>query len=390
MNTRLVSDDRANALHDWMRSIRHDLHRHPELGFLEHRTAARVAEVLRGCGLEVCEGVGGTGVVGTLRAGSGSRSIGLRADMDALPMQEAGERPHRSVVDGVFHGCGHDGHVAMLLGAARALAAAPRFDGTVHFVFQPAEEGLGGATAMLEDGLLRRFPCERMYGLHNWPGHALGEFALREGPFFAAFANFDVALRGVGGHAALPHTTRDPVPAAAELVLSLQNIVSRVLDPLEPAVVSVTRIQGGTAYNVIPGQVDIAGCCRYFGDGVGERIESELRRRAAAVADACGAEAEVAFRRIFVELRNDSGEAALCAAVARSLGAIVDTVRAPLMTSDDFAFLAREVPSCYVLMGTGGDGHGCAVHNPDYDFNDAALVPGASYWVRLVERALAP
>lgn len=382
--------DDAQTLSPWMQNIRRDIHKHPELGFEEHRTAALVEKELRALGLDVETGIGGTGIVATLKHGTSNHAIGLRADLDALPMDEKSGKDYASIHDGVFHGCGHDGHTAMLLGAARALAARPEFDGIVHFIFQPAEENLGGAKAMIEDGLFKRFPCENIFGLHNWPDHALGEFGVRPGPQMAAFATLDIEITGKGGHAALPHTTIDPVVIASELVQSLQTIVSRVIDPVSPAVVSVTQIHGGSAYNVIPDTVKLAGCCRYFSEADGQTIETEIRRRAETIAAAAGARADIRMNEVYTVLVNDAEQTDICASVASALvGADkVDANRPPIMASEDFAFMLKEVPGCYILMGTGGPGHGCMVHNPAYDFNDDALAIGASYWIELVRTIL--
>jgi amidohydrolase len=375
----------------WLATLRRDIHRHPELAFRETRTAKIVARELTRMGISFRTGVGGTGVVGTLRVGTSDRSIALRADMDALPMQEASGVPHQSVYPGAFHGCGHDGHTAMLLGAAEQLARTRDFDGTVHFIFQPAEEGEGGAVAMLEDGLLRDFPAEQMFGLHNWPGLPLGHFATRPGPMMAAFAKFDIRIDGKGGHAALPHESTDQILAASALVQSVQSIVSRTLNPIDPAVVSVTQFHAGSAYNILPDHAVLAGCTRYFSDAAGGTIAARLHAIAAETAAAFDATANVRIDHVYTTLVNDAEAVRLCSDVAASLGngISVDANHAPIMASEDFAFMLRERPGCYMLMGTGDGDHGCMVHNPAYDFNDAALPIGVSYWVRLVETRLA-
>ncbi|RIK93219.1 MAG: amidohydrolase [Proteobacteria bacterium] len=380
----------AVSLQSWMTGIRRDIHRHPEIGFQERRTADLVAKHLAAMGMEVATGIGGTGVVGTLRAGTGTRTIGLRADMDALPMQESSDKPYQSIHGGIFHGCGHDGHIAMLLGAARAISESRDFDGAVHFIFQPAEEGLGGALAMMQDGLFQRFPCDMIYGLHNWPHLPLGTFGVRPGPMMAAFSTFDINIKGIGGHAAMPHTTIDPVIAAASLIQSLQSIVSRVLDPVDAAVVSVTQLHGGSAYNIIPDLVALSGCCRYFSDLNGQKISAEMIRRAQMTAAASGATAEVAIKEIYTILLNEEEETVRCADIAAAIVGEAHVVKdhPPIMASEDFAFMLREVPGCYILMGAGDPDHACMVHNPGYDFNDEALVVGATYWQRLVEAAL--
>ncbi|WP_374594034.1 M20 aminoacylase family protein [Sphingosinicella sp.] len=377
--------------HAWLTALRRDIHQHPELAFRETRTAEIVARELTRMGIPFRTGIGGTGVVGTLSAGTSGHSIALRADMDALPMQEDSGVPHQSVYPGAFHGCGHDGHTAMLLGAAEQLSRTRAFDGTVHFIFQPAEEGEGGAVAMLNDGLLRDFPAEQIFGLHNWPGMPLGHFATRPGPMMAAFAKFDIRIDGKGGHAALPHESTDQILAASALVQALQSIVSRTLNPIDPAVVSVTQFHAGSAYNVLPGSAALAGCTRYFSDAAGETIAARLRAIAAETAATFDATAEVCVDQVYTALVNDAAAARLCADVAASLvgSAQVDADCAPIMASEDFAFMLRERPGCYILMGTGDGDHGCMVHNPAYDFNDAALPIGVSYWVRLVETRLA-
>lgn len=374
-----------------MRSVRRDLHKHPELAFREHRTAGKVAEQLRALGLEVHEGIGGTGVVARLKSGRSGRAIGLRADMDALPMNEIPGRPHGSVHPGSFHGCGHDGHTAMLLGAAKALSEEASFDGEVVFVFQPAEEGEGGAVAMMEDGLFDRFPVEAVFGLHNWPRLPLGSFGVRPGPMMAAFDKFDFTISGKGGHAALPHESTDPVLASAAVIQGLQSIVSRNTDPAAPAVVSVTRIEGGSAYNVIPDSVKLSGCTRYFSDETGALIRQRATQLAATISKAYGASAEVAFKNVYCPLVNQPDETLHCIRAAEQVapGNVISNYEV-IMGSEDFAFMLRKVPGCYILMGTGERADDPMLHNPAYDFNDDALVIGASYWTELVRAKLAP
>ena len=292
-------------------ALRRDLHAHPELAFEERRTAGVAAQALRLLGLEVHEGLGGTGVVGTLRCGSGARSVGLRADMDALPMVELGRTAHASRTQGVHHGCGHDGHTSMLIGAARQLTRTRRFDGTVHFIFQPAEEGKGGARAMIEDGLFDRFPCDSVYALHNWPDLPLGRAQTRVGPIMAAADRFDIVLRGRGGHAAQPHHTPDAILAASQLVAQLHTIVSRRIDPGESAVLSVTRIEGGHSHNVLPAEVSITGTVRSFDLASQDRIEAALRATVDGVALASSVQAEVRYVRYYPATLNTPEEAAL-------------------------------------------------------------------------------
>jgi hippurate hydrolase len=373
-------------------AIRRDIHAHPELGFLEHRTADLVAEQLASFGIEVHRGIGGTGVVGVLRAGNAAGSVGLRADMDALPIQEANQFPHASRTPGVMHACGHDGHTTMLLGAARYLAETRRFSGTVHFIFQPAEEGLGGAAAMLADGLFERFPCDAIYGMHNSPGLKLGKFSIRPGAAKAGGAFFDIVVTGRGSHGARPEKSVDPVLAACHVTAALQSIVSRNVAPADTAVVSVTAIEGGNAYNVIPEKVTIRGTARAFKRETMELIEEAMRRVAAGVAAGFGATAQVDFRLIFAPLVNDPAEMDVLADAAAAIGEAVEVDRSgPAgMGSEDFSFMMEVVPGAYINMGNGdGDGEGsCPVHNPNYEFNDAAIPYGAAAYVNVVEARL--
>ncbi len=372
-------------------ALRHDLHAHPELAFEEHRSSDVVAEFLRSLGLEVHRGLAGTGVVGVLRNGDSMRMIGLRADMDALPLHEQNLFPHRSRHEGRMHACGHDGHTAMLLGAAQALAGNAEFNGTVVFIFQPAEETDGGARVMIEQGLFERFPVDAVFGMHNWPGLAAGEFAVHAGPVMACADQFDIVLEGHGGHAAMPQQAHDPLIAGAALVQALQTVVSRTLDPLDPAVVSITRFfAGGEAYNVIPGKAHIGGTVRAFHAEVQDRIEAALQRLSAGIAAAHGVQAHLDYRRGYPPTINSAAEAALCTDIAtRVAGA--DKVRTdmpPSMGAEDFSYMLREKPGCYVWIGNGEAEGGCMLHNPRYDFNDAVLPLGVAYWVALVKRML--
>ena len=375
-----------DTLTDWRR----DIHRHPEIAFEEHRTAEFVANKMEEWGIEVHRGVGRTGVVGKLTSGGGNRAIGLRADLDALPMQELNEFEHKSIYDGKFHGCGHDGHTVMLLGAAKHLSETKNFDGTVYFIFQPAEEDAGGGRVMVEDGLFTRFPMDAVYGLHNWPGNPIGTFAVKSGTFFAAYASFDIELTGIGGHAAMPHNCKDPIVAASEIVQSLQTIVSRTIVPTHPAVVSVTQIHGGSAYNVIPDTVTIAGCTRYFSASDNKKIENRIRSIAEGIAQSHGIKAEVTYTEKYPVLTNTREETDQCISVAGELvGAEnVEGQSELVMGSEDFAFMLQEKPGCYILMGNGDGEGGCMVHHPKYDFNDKALPLGASYWTKLAETLL--
>ncbi|HEX7382736.1 MAG TPA: M20 aminoacylase family protein [Burkholderiaceae bacterium] len=382
-------DDLA-PLHADMTAWRRDIHAHPELGFAETRTADLVAGRLEAFGLEVARGIGRTGVVGTLRAGSGQRSLGLRADMDALPIAEANTFEHRSRHAGVMHACGHDGHTAMLLGAAHHLARTRRFDGTVHFIFQPAEEGLGGAQAMVDDGLFERFPCEAIFGMHNRPTLDVGRFAVRAGPMMAGGAFFDIDVTGVGSHGARPESGVDAALAAAQIAVSLQSVVARNVPPVETAVLSVTRIHAGDAYNVIPQTAALGGTVRAFSRDVMRLVERSMRRVAEGTAAAFGARAEVDFRELFAPTVNDADEAEFAARICTELVGADRVDRDPplIMASEDFSFMLERVPGCYINIGNGAGEGACEVHNPGYDFNDAALPLGAAFYVRLVETRL--
>jgi amidohydrolase len=368
--------------------LRHDLHAHPELAFAEHRTAAIVATALRELGLEVHEGIGGTGVVGVLRLGPGP-CVGLRADMDALPMQEQSGLPHASQHSGVHHGCGHDGHTTMLLGAARQLARAKAdISGTVVFIFQPAEEGRGGAKAMVEDGLFERFPCDAVYALHNWPDLPLGQAQTRPGPIMAAADRFDITVRGRGGHAAQPHQTPDAILAASQLVGQLNTIVARRIDPGESAVLSVTRIEGGHSHNVLPAEVQITGTVRSFDPGSQDRIEAALRACAAGVALGSGTEIEVSYTRYYPATINSEPEAELALAAATEAGLQASVAPRPAFTSEDFSFILRVKPGAYLWLGQGHTEGSRPLHHPGYDFNDAALPLGIRWFTAVARRAL--
>ncbi|HYF55788.1 MAG TPA: M20 aminoacylase family protein [Salinarimonas sp.] len=377
--------DRIRAYHPELTVIRRDLHAHPEIGFREERTSGIVAERLAAWGVEVHRGIGGTGVVGVLRGGGDARRVGLRADMDALPITEATGVPYASTRPGTMHACGHDGHTAMLLGAARYLAETRAFDGTAVFIFQPAEEGLGGARAMLADGLFERFPCDEIYGLHNAPDLPLGQVAARPGPAMAGADFFDVRLAGRGSHGAYPHRGVDPMPGAFALGQALQTVVSRAVDPLEAAVVSVTQVHAGAAYNVIPDGVHLAGTMRTFDDRVRVLTRERLRALAEGIAAAHGLVAQVDIRDIFTVLDNHPAATQAAADAVRELfgdGAL-DPDPQPQMGSEDFADMLRAVPGAYVWLGAGG---GAALHNAAYDFNDEILPLGAALLARLVER----
>ena len=382
--------DLIAPLHADMTAWRRDIHAHPELGFNESRTAELVARKLEAFGLEVHRGVGRTGVVATLRAGSGKRSLGLRADMDALPITEANTFEHRSQHDGVMHACGHDGHTAKLLGAARYLAETRRFNGVVHFIFQPAEEGLGGARAMVDDGLFERFPCEAIFGMHNRPSLDVGRFAVRAGPMMAGGAFFDIRVTGKGSHGARPEVGVDAALAAAQIAVSLQSIVSRNVPPVQTAVLSVTRIQAGDAYNVIPQTATLGGTVRAFSKDVMVLVEGAMRRVVRGTVEAFGASAEVDFRALFAPTVNDAAEAEFAARICTELVGAEKVDRHPplIMASEDFSYMLERVPGCYINIGNGVGESGCEVHNPGYDFNDAALPLGAAFFARLVETRL--
>ena len=371
-------------------ALRHDLHAHPELAFAEHRTAGLVARTLRELELEVHEGIGGTGVVGVLRAGSGARCIGLRADMDALPLTERSDASHCSTVPGVHHGCGHDGHTSMLLGAARYLARTRRFDGTVVFIFQPAEEGRGGARAMIEDGLFARFPCDAVYALHNWPDLPLGSAQTRPGPIMAAADRFDITVRGRGGHAAQPHRTPDSILAASQLVAQLNTIVARRISPDESAVLSVTRIEGGQSHNVLPAEVQVTGTVRTFDPSSQDIIEAALRATAQGVALASGTDIEVQYTRYYPATVNSAPEVDVALAAATSAGLSASVAPRPAFTSEDFAFMLRARPGAYLWLGQGrgNAGRDRPLHHPSYDFNDDALPLGIQWFAAVVAREL--
>ncbi|ESR24868.1 M20 aminoacylase family protein [Lutibaculum baratangense] len=379
---------RISAFTEELVGIRHDLHAHPEIGFEETRTAAIVAERLAGWGIEVHTGIGGTGVVGILRgARDGDRRIGLRADMDALPMDELTNLPFSSKNPGRFHGCGHDGHTTMLLGAARYLAEMRDFAGTAVFIFQPAEEGLGGARAMIAAGLFERFPCDEVYGLHNAPDLEPGHVSVFPGKAMAGASFFDVTIRGRGSHAARPQDAKDPVVVATALAQSLQSVVSRNVDPLKAAVLSITRISAGSAYNVIPEEAELAGTIRYFDDAVGELAAARLKRLCEGFATSFDVEIEVDVRNVFSVLENRPAQTEeLRQAVADVVGeAGADTTPRPFMGSEDFADMLQVVPGAYCWVGHAGN---VPLHNPGFILDDGILPVGASILARIVERRL--
>ena len=385
--------DAVRAHEDEMIAIRRQIHANPELAYEEHATADLVAERLQRWGYEVHRGLGGTGVVGTLRAGTSTRRIGLRADMDALPIAETSGKPWASKVFGKMHACGHDGHTAMLLSAARHFAATRHFDGILHLVFQPAEEGLAGARKMLEDGFLDLFPCEAMFGMHNMPTKPAGKFVALAGFAMASSDTAIIRVKGRGGHGAMPHAAVDPVVAGSSIVMALQTVVARNVPPLQMGVVTVGAFLAGDAPNVIPGQAELRLTVRAFHPDVRDLLERRIREIAEAQAASYGAVAEVEYQRRYPVLHNHAKETAFCTQVVRDwLGD--DALLAhqePVTGSEDFAFFLEKVPGCYVFIGNGeGEDGGCMVHNPGYDFNDRVLSTGASYWVRLAESYLSP
>ncbi len=371
-------------------AIRRDIHAHPELAFHETRTAELVAAELGKYGVEVHRGIARTGVVGVLRNGNSTRMIGLRADMDALPLREMNEFPHRSKHEGCMHACGHDGHTTMLLGAARHLATHRDFDGTVVFIFQPAEESEGGAAVMIEDGLFEKFPVDAVYGLHNWPGIPVGEMAVMPGPVMAGTCAFEITVRGHGCHAAMPHQGVDTIVAASQLVQALQTVVARNLHPCDAAVVSVTQFHSGSAWNIIPEEAVLRGTIRSFKPGVQESVERAIERLCSGVAAAYGAQIGVVFDHRYPATVNSAAETEICRrAAATTLGdERVRKDEMPSMGAEDFAYMLREKPGCYVWLGNGPGTGGCTLHNPHYDFNDEIIALGVRYWVNLVRETL--
>ncbi len=386
-----MTDQRyLNRLCDQLAGLRHDLHAHPETAFEEKRTSGVVAEYLTKLGLVVHRGLARTGVVATLTRGEGA-AIGLRADMDALDMRERNELSYVSRYPGKMHACGHDGHTAMLLGAARYLGERGGFRGTVHFVFQPAEENLAGGKVMVEEGLFERFPMQAVFGLHNWPGLEAGHLGTRPGPVMAAADFFELRLEGVGGHAAYPHKARDPIVVAAQIIGAWQTLVSRATDPLDAAVVSVTSIHGGHSGNVIPAEVTLAGTVRSFRPEVQATLEEGMRRIAEAIASAHDVAAELSYERRYRPTVNSDRETAMCLrAMERTVGR--DRVRPdlpPTMGAEDFGWMLERCPGAYAMVGNGTWGvHGRPLHNTGYDFNDEILPVGVSYWVNLARECL--
>ncbi|MFP6827545.1 MAG: M20 aminoacylase family protein [Gammaproteobacteria bacterium] len=384
---KIIPEIAANK--DEMVAWRRDIHAHPELAYEEERTAGLVAERLEEWGLAVHRGLATTGVVGTLSTGNGP-TVGLRADMDALPIQETNSFGHRSLHDGKMHACGHDGHTTMLLGAARYLAESQEFSGTIRFIFQPAEEAAGGAKVMMDDGLFELFPVDAVFGMHNWPGLAVGRFAMRPGPMMASLDCFDIVVEGLGAHGALPHQGVDPVHAAAQVITALQSIVSRNADPLQAAVISVTKIHGGDAHNIIPGQVLLGGGIRCFDPKMRELLKSRVVEIVEGICSGLGARGTVTFVSGYPAVINGLDAVGLAAGVAADIVGVrnVDAESDPVLGSEDFAFMLEEKPGCYIFIGNGAGDGTCMIHNPGYDFNDDVATLGATYWVRLAQSFL--
>ena len=378
-------EDMELQLSEW----RQDLHAHPELGFEEHRTSDFVASKLEEFGVEVHREIGKTGVVGVLRQGNETRSIGLRADMDALPISETNEFSHKSKNPGKMHACGHDGHTVMLLAAAKYLAESRSFSGQVNFIFQPAEEGLGGAKAMIDDGLFDKFPCDRVYAMHNGPGIAVGKFASVPGIRTAAGAFFDIKVIGKGGHGAFPQFAIDPITIAAEIIGAIQTIISRTTSPNDSAVLSITKVHAGDAYNVIPESALLSGTVRTFAIDKMQEIERQMISISEGISKAHGGTALVEFNTLFLPVLNEEEATDLATEVCRDMVGQdnVITTGSAGTGSEDFSFMSNEVPGCYVIIGNGEDSN--ALHNPNFDFNDEALVYGGSFFARVIEKELA-
>ena len=379
-------NDISNLL-EQLTEFRRDIHSQPELGFKEHRTAGRIAEALRTAGLEVHEGIGGTGVVGVLNGREGERSLGLRADMDALPILEETGLPWASQTPGSFHGCGHDGHVAMLLGAAQFLARKPDFAGTLNFIFQPAEEGLAGARRMIEDGLFVRFPCDRVYAIHNWPDLPAGVVSTRPGAIMGAADKFQIVLKGAGGHAAFPHGTTDTINAACALVQQLNSIISRDVPASANAVLSVTEIIGGHTHNVIPAQVRVGGTVRSFDPALQDRIEERIRQVLSGISASFGVQASIEYIRYYPATINDEAAAMDVLEVAGAF-TVAHLAPEPAPTSEDFSYMLQERPGAYIWLGQAKGESPPPLHNPHYDFNDEIIETGIRLHVELARHWL--
>jgi hippurate hydrolase len=384
--------NRIAEFHAEMTDWRQDLHRHPEIGFEETRTSAVIADKLRAFGLdEVVTGIAKTGIVGVIRGqGASGRAIGLRADIDALPIHEQTGAAHASRNPGRMHACGHDGHTTMLLGAAKYLAETRNFDGTVYVIFQPAEENLAGGEVMVKEGLFERFPMERVFGMHNWPGMPAGTFAWRDGPVMAAVANLECRIIGKGSHGAMPHQGTDPIVIAAALVQALQSIVARNVEPVEAGVITIGHIQGGDTWNVIPESVLLRGTARWFRPDVGDLLEARFLQFCTGIATAFGATAEASFHRSYPATVNETESTRLAVRAAEAVagtGRVVEMPK-PTMGGEDFSFMLNEKPGSYIMLGGGRTANDPTLHDPRYDFNDAILPVGASYWATLAEQLL--
>jgi hippurate hydrolase len=377
-------------LHEKIAGVRRDIHAHPELAFNEHRTADVVADYLTRLGLEVHRGLAGTGVVAKISAGRSARAIGLRADMDALPLKELNTFSHHSTIDGKMHACGHDGHTAMLLGAAEALSRTRNFDGTVYLIFQPAEEHEGGGRVMVEEGLFDKFSMEMVFGLHNWPGMEPGTMSVIEGPVMAGTDRFEMTVTGRGGHAAMPHQANDAIVAAATLITNLQTLVSRNTDPQEATVVSVTRIHAGHADNILPNSVVLGGTVRSLKPELKDAMEAGVRRICAGVEAMFGVKVDIVYSYGYpptINAKQATDHARAVAAKIVGQDKLLTHLK-PSMGAEDFAYMAAVKPSCYVWLGNGLGEGGCMLHSPHYDFNDAVIPTGIRYWVTLAETIL--
>jgi hippurate hydrolase len=389
LDTSAIAETSLNAHQAHWLKLRRDLHAHPELRFEERRTADIVARELESLGYAVSRGLGGTGVVASLPGRNPDRGIVLRADLDALPIQEANDFAHASCANGIMHACGHDGHTVMLLGAARVLKGLPQLPGTVHFVFQPGEEGGAGARKMIDDGLFEQYPTEAVFGMHNWPGLPAGHFGLRTGAIMAAGSRFKITVTGKGAHAAQPHLGLDPIPLACSMVLQCQTIAARHKDPVDPAVVSVCMFHAGKTDNVIPDSAELRGTIRTLSTTLQQKLQRDIQLMCEGLASAYGAQIEVTFFQYYPATINTPAETALCEAV---IGETFGQERlhsgiAPNMTSEDFGFMLEERPGAYVLIGNAPDGHASsALHHPNYDFNDDIIPAGVRYWVALAQR----
>ncbi|MHA1600480.1 MAG: M20 aminoacylase family protein [Alphaproteobacteria bacterium] len=388
--THMNIDARISAIHSEFAAIRRDIHANPEPGFKEIRTADLVAKRLEVAGISIHRGLGKTGVVGTLKCGESGRVIGLRADMDCLVMDELNTFDHKSTVKGCMHACGHDGHTAMLLGAARHLAETRNFDGTVHFIFQPAEENRGGGRVMIEDGLFDLFPVDAVYGMHNMPGYPTGQFAIVPGPMMASSDSFYVTIQGVGGHGAMPHMAVDPVLVAAEIVTALQSIVSRTINPFDAVVIGVSQIHAGSANNIIPDEAKLSGTVRTFNTAMQDHVEVRMRHIIDGVCQAYGAKADFIFEGGYPPTVNHEDETKIAASVAADLVGKENVVPngLPMLGGEDFSFMLLEKPGAYIFIGNGDGEGGCMVHNPHYDFNDEIIPLGIAYWTKLIETTL--